>query len=49
MSFQDLTLRIFVGAGSVAYRSLNEWKEKTKGIEMNQMFFYYKTGKMLNK
>jgi len=38
-----------VGAGAVAYRSLNEWKEKTKGIETNQMFFYYKTGKMLNK
>jgi len=38
-----------VGAGTVAYRSLNEWKEKTKGIETNQMFFYYKTGKILNK
>jgi hypothetical protein len=38
-----------VGVGTVAYRSLNEWKEKTKGIETNQMFFYYKTGKMLNK
>lgn len=38
-----------IGAGTIAYRSLNEWKEKTKEIETNQMFFYYKTGKMLNK
>jgi len=27
-----------VGAGAVAYRLLNEWKEKTKEIETNQMF-----------
>jgi len=40
---------IIVGAGVVAYRSINEWKEKTKEIETNQMFFYYKTGKILNK
>ena len=40
---------MIVGTGAVAYRSLNEWREKTKEIEMNQMFFYYKTGKMLNK
>ena len=38
-----------IGAGSVAYNALYEWKEKTKEIETNQMFFYYKTGKMLNK
>jgi len=38
-----------VGAGAVAYQALNEWKEKTKEIETNQMFLYYKTGKMLNK
>jgi len=38
-----------VGTGAVVYRSLNEWREKTKEIETNQMFFYYKTGKMLNK
>jgi len=36
-----------VGAGAVVYRSLNEWKEKTKEIETNQMFFYYKAGGML--
>ena len=40
---------LVVGAGVVAYRSLNEWKEKTKRIETNQMFFYYKTRKMLKK
>jgi len=28
-----------VGAGIVIYRALNEWKEKTKEIENNQMFF----------
>jgi hypothetical protein len=38
-----------IGAGTVAYNALYEWKEKTKEIEKNQMFFYYKTGKMLNK
>ena len=38
-----------VGAGAVAYRSLNEWKEKTKGIETNQMFFYYKIKKLIRK
>ena len=38
-----------VGAGAVAYRSLNEWKEKTKEIETNQMFFYYKIKKLIRK
>ena len=38
-----------IGAGTVAYNALYEWKEKTKEIETNQMFFYYKTGKMLKK
>jgi len=38
-----------VGAGAVTYQSLNEWKEKTKEIETNQMFFYYKTKKLIRK
>ena len=38
-----------VGAGAVAYQSLNEWKEKTKEIETNQMFFYYKIKKLTRK
>jgi hypothetical protein len=38
-----------IGAGTVAYSALYEWKEKTKEIETNQMFFYYKTGEMLKK
>jgi hypothetical protein len=38
-----------IGAGTVAYKTLHEWKEKTKEIERNQIYFYYKTGKMLKK
>lgn len=38
-----------IGALKVAYNALYEWKEKTKEIEKNQMFFYYKAGKLLNK
>jgi len=38
-----------IGAGTVAYNALHEWKEKTKEIEKNQMFFYYKTGRMLKR
>ena len=38
-----------IGTGTVAFNALNEWKEKTKEIEKNQMFFYYKTGEILKK
>jgi len=38
-----------IGTGTIAFNALNEWKEKTKEIEKNQMFFYYKTGKILKK
>ena len=38
-----------IGAGTVACNALYEWEEKTKEIEKNQMFFYYKAGKLLNK
>lgn len=38
-----------IGAGTVACSALNEWKEKTKEIERNQIYFYYKAGKMLKK
>ena len=38
-----------IGAGTVACNALYEWKEKTKEIEKNQMFFYYKARKLLNK
>jgi hypothetical protein len=38
-----------IGAGTVAYEVLHEWKEKTKEIEQNQIYFYYKAGKMLKK
>lgn len=38
-----------VGAGSIAYESLCEWKEKTKEVETNQMFFYYKIRELIRK
>jgi hypothetical protein len=38
-----------LGTGTIAYKALRKWKEKTKKIEDNQMFFYYKTGKILKK
>lgn len=38
-----------VGAGVVAYKAFKKWKEKTKNIEANQMFFYYRAGKLINK
>jgi len=38
-----------MGAGTVAYNALHEWKEKTREIEQNQIYFYYKAEKMLKK
>jgi hypothetical protein len=38
-----------IGAGTVAYNGLYEWKEKTREIEQNQIYFYYKAGGMLKK
>jgi len=38
-----------VGTGVVAYKAFKKWKEKTKNIEANQMFFYYRAGKLINK
>lgn len=38
-----------VGTGVVAYKAFKKWKEKTKNIEANQMFFYYRAGKPINK
>jgi hypothetical protein len=38
-----------IGAGTIAYKALHEWKEKTKEIETNQMFFYYKVGELIRK
>ncbi|MCC7573966.1 hypothetical protein KO361_00030 [Candidatus Woesearchaeota archaeon] len=38
-----------LGTATVAYKALRKWKEKTKKIEDNQIFFYYKTGKILKK
>lgn len=37
------------GTGVVAYKALEKWKEKTKNIEDNQMYFYYKARKLINK
>jgi len=44
-----ISFGIAAGAGTVAMRAMKEWKEKTKKIKRNQIYFYYKTGKMLNK
>lgn len=38
-----------IGAGTVACNALNEWKEKTKEIERNQIYFYYKAREILKK
>jgi hypothetical protein len=38
-----------IGAGTVAYNALYEWKEKTKEIERNQIYFYYKVKEILKK
>jgi hypothetical protein len=38
-----------VGAGTAIYQITKEWKEKSKNIQKNQMYFYYKTRKRLDK
>ena len=38
-----------IGTGTVAFNALNEWKEKTKEIKRNQIYFYYKAGRILKK
>jgi len=48
-SISAAVIGLTLGVGTASYKALNEWKEKTKEIESNQMFFYYRTGKMLNK
>lgn len=44
-----MTVGLGITGGAVAIKAFNEWNEKSKSIESNQMFFYYKAGNLLEK
>jgi hypothetical protein len=41
------TIAVVAGAGSVLHEAIKEWAKKRIEIEHNQLFFYYRAGKML--
>ncbi len=41
-------LGLVAGASVTALRSVREWRERNREIEGNQLYFYYKAGKMLS-
>lgn len=48
-NISTISLGFAAGAGTIALKVFKEWKEKTKEIERNQIYFYYKAGEMLKK
>ena len=46
-NISTIFLGLAAGTGTIATKALKEWKEKTKEIERNQIYFYYKAGEML--
>ncbi len=49
LDISALAIGLTLGTGVVAYKAFKKWKEKTRNIEANQMFFYYRAGKLINK
>ena len=46
-NISTIFLGFAAGTGTIAMKAFKEWKEKTKEIERNQIYFYYKAGEML--
>lgn len=46
-NISTIFLGLAAGTGTIAMKAFKEWKEKTKEIERNQIYFYYKAGEML--
>ncbi|MCK4241571.1 MAG: hypothetical protein KAX30_08100 [Candidatus Atribacteria bacterium] len=46
-NISTIFLGLAAGTGTIAIKAFKEWKEKTKEIERNQIYFYYKAGEML--
>jgi hypothetical protein len=40
-------LGVGIASGAVAYDAYEEWKQKKQTTEQNQLFFYYRSGKLL--
>jgi hypothetical protein len=49
LNISAVAIGLTLGTGVVAYKAFKKWKEKTRNIEANQMFFYYRAGKLINK
>jgi hypothetical protein len=42
-------LGLVAGAATTALRTVQEWQEKNRQIEANQLYFYYRAGKLISK
>jgi len=49
LNISTVAIGLTLGTGVVAYKAFKKWKDKTKNIEANQLFFYYRVGKLINK
>ncbi len=49
LNISAVAIGLALGTGVVACKAFKKWKDKTKNIEANQMFFYYRAGKLINK
>jgi len=47
--FSAATLGLIAGTGLIAYNAYKEWEEESNQLKRAQLYFYYKTGKLLNK
>ena len=47
--FSAAALGLIAGTGLIAYNACKEWEEKSDQLKRAQLYFYYKTGKLLNK
>jgi hypothetical protein len=45
----SLALSGAAGSALIGHNTYEQWKERTKQIEQNQLFFYYKAGKLLER
>lgn len=47
--FSAAALGLIAGTGLIAYNAYKEWEEKSDQLKRAQLYFYYKTGNLLNK